>query len=172
VAEVRAKPQVTPRASWGTRNGSITIAPIENDSPSVNGRTGQEPGDRERTFFEKPSRFFRWRWIGISNRAQHPPRSRSRGRYGGGRPAERPRRPGAVGLREGGHETSLGWQPRVDQQDGPACSTSVRFPELPLRNGVTWNPTAGTPPLPYGAYLVKTKSFPLTLAWWHGKQVA
>ena len=27
--------------------------------------------------------------------------------------------PGAVGLREGGHEASLGRQPRVDEQDGP-----------------------------------------------------
>ncbi|OGR21684.1 MAG: hypothetical protein A2559_05550 [Deltaproteobacteria bacterium RIFOXYD2_FULL_66_9] len=129
---------MTPRASWGTRNGSIPIAPMENVSPSVKGRTGQGAGDRERTFFEKTSRFFRWRWIGISNRAQHPTAepftwspwrwetssasTSSHTRSASKSAATRPRWDG---------------NPASTRRTVPACSTSVRFPELPLRSGVT-----------------------------------
>src|SRR3990170_2501838 len=98
---------------------------MENVSSSAKVRTGPEPGHRERTFLEKPSRFRRCRWIGTSYRAQHATAELftwSLWRW----------------------DTS----PASTSRTVPACSTSVRFPELPLRSGVTWNPTAGPPPCP------------------------
>ena len=162
-AVVKEKPHVTPRASWGTRNGRTAIPPMENVSPSENGRTGPRAGERGRTFRANPSRLPRCRWIGTSCLAQQATadwltwslwrwdtRTASTSSHphpASARAAESPRWEGS---------------PASTSRIVPACETSVRFPEEPLRRGVTWKSTF---PPALRAYRVKTQSCPLTFAW-------
>jgi len=136
-----------------------------NVSPSVNGRTGQEPGTGR-----EPSSRSRQVFPVEVDRNLEPGAACDRGAVHvvAVEVGDQQRVhvvPGAVGLREGGHESPLGRQPRVDQQDGPRVLHERQVPGTPAaqrrdmeshcRNRLAFS---------YRAYLVKTKSFPLTFA--------
>src|SRR3990170_2841778 len=134
---VSTKPQVTPSASWGTGKGRTRIPPTGNSVPSK-GRRGPDAAARERIFRVKGRRFFSCSRIGTSCRAQQSTAagwiwSPCRWETSNASISSQ-ERPASARARLSPFREGI---PASTSRRVSPCSTSVRFPELPLRSGRT-----------------------------------